>query len=48
MLGYKITCATDGKYLKLLYIDLANKHDLTIIKDRKKILSMNLKEICYS
>ena len=35
-MGYKITCATDGKYLKLLYVDPANKHDLTIIKDRKE------------
>jgi len=30
--GYKITCCTDGRYLNLLYIDPANKHDLTIIR----------------
>jgi hypothetical protein len=34
--GYKITCSTDGRFLKLLYISPASKHDLSIIKERYK------------
>jgi hypothetical protein len=34
--GYKITCSTDGRFLKLLYISPASKHDISIIKERYK------------
>jgi len=34
--GYKITCSTDGRFLKLLYICPASKHDISIIKERYK------------
>jgi hypothetical protein len=36
--GYKITCSTDGRFLKLLYISSASKHDISIIKERYKDL----------
>ena len=29
-------CCTNGSYLSLLYIDPANKHDLTIIKENEE------------
>ena len=29
-----MTCCTDGRYLSLLYVDPANKHDITIVKER--------------
>ena len=35
-MGYKITCSTDGRFLKLLYISPSSKHDITIIKERCK------------
>ena len=35
-MGYKITCSTDGIFLKLLYISPASKHDISIIKERYK------------
>ena len=38
-MGYKITCCTDGRYLNLLYIDPANKHDVTIIKENSEDFS---------
>jgi len=37
--GYKMTCCTDGRYLNLLYIDPANKHDITIIKENEEDFS---------
>lgn len=29
-----MTCCTDGRYLSLLYVDPADKHDITIVKER--------------
>ena len=34
-----MTCCTDGRYLNLLYIDPANKHDITIIKENEEDFS---------
>ncbi|WP_457548585.1 transposase, partial [Archaeoglobus sp.] len=41
--GYKITCITDGKFLNILYVDTAKKHDLTVLKEKKDDFSERLK-----
>lgn len=35
-MGYKATCCTDGRYLGLLYVDPANRHDITIVKGNRE------------
>ena len=34
-LGYKATCCTDGRYMTLLHVDPANRHDLSIMKENR-------------
>lgn len=41
--GYKATLSTDGTYLNLLYIDPANEHDLTILKENRDDFARRLK-----
>jgi len=38
-IGYKMTCYTDGRYLIIHYVDPANKHDITIIKENEEDFS---------
>jgi len=41
---YEMTRCTDDRYLNLLYVDPANKHNITIIKEKEENFSKRFRE----
>jgi hypothetical protein len=41
---YEMTRCTDDRYLNLLYVDPANKHNITIIKEKEEDFSKRFRE----